>query len=509
MPGVPLTASLYPFQAKGVALCALRPRNLAIWSTGIGKTLLAIGTAALLVSEGMVDGVLVAAEKSKVADWERDFARFTDGSMPSVVYAGTPKQRERLRSGLDQYAVVVGSYDTLRRDLVAPKPGRKGRSKAIVDGPLTEALAGRRMLVVLDEVSAKCANRQSQTHKAVAHFVNGRSGVRVLGLTATPLTRNPESIWNVASLIDRDTAGTVGQFQKDHISGFDLWGNPSGWKNLEPPCETEVVSLKEKLAPIITVKSKFDSDVIDQFPRMVEEPEWVLPSDAERALLRMVAMTSEDESGLMTLRQCAAHPRSLLLSQSALAQQVVSDFGAERIAAVESTKEDRLVEMLLSLKEQDAQAVVFTFFGQTVLKLLSERMTTEGITHVVHHGQLSGAEREKVKGKFTSGNAQVFLSSDAGARGLNLPQATHVIQYEPPLTWADYEQRTNRHHRIDSKHPSVTAVTMIARSTVEEGIVGLVLARNRWTEAIAGVGEADGELTAEQRRELLRQSRRK
>jgi hypothetical protein len=50
---------------------------------------------------------------------------------------------------------------------------------------------------------------------------------------------------------------------------------------------------------------------------------------------------------------------------------------------------------------------------------------------------------------------------------------------------------------------------MIARSTVEEGIVGLVLARNRWTEAIAGVGEADGELTAEQRRELLRQSRRK
>lgn len=505
-----LNVDLYPFQAEGAALCALRKRNLAIWSTGIGKTLLAIGSSALMVDTNTIDAVLVIAEKSKVEDWSKDFARFANGKLASpVVYAGTPKKRESLcASEVPKAGVVVVSYDTARRDLVETKGKSKRAMRSLKPGPLMEALQNRRIFVVLDEVSARCSNRSSQTFKSIAYFLNRKMPTRALGLTATPLTRNPESIWNVAYLLDRDAAGPVADFQENYIAGLDLWGNPNGWKNLEGRCDPGVTSLKDLLAPLITNKSKFDADVVNQFPKMVEEPEWVAPSKDERALMGVVASMAEDESGLMTLRQCVAHPHALLSSEGALAKQVVEDFGEGRIRKMESTKENRLIEMLLSLGEQDQQSVVFTFFGQTVLKLLSARMTKEGIAHVVHHGQMNTEQRELAKQKFVDGEAAVFLSSDAGARGLNLPQATSVIQYEPPLTWADYEQRTNRHHRIDSTNASVNAVTMIARGTVEESIVGLVLARNRWTESLAGTASASGELTAEQRRQLIMRARK-
>lgn len=496
---LPLRATLYPFQAEGAALCALRPRNLAIWSTGIGKTLLAIATSCLLVDE--VDTVLVVAEKSKVSDWSHDFTRFADPEVMSpVIYEGTPAKREALRGRLDEHRVVCGSYEVVRRDLALPVA--KGR-RALQPGPLMEALAGRRVLVVLDEVAAKCSNRSSQTYRALSLLIDRKQdAIRVLGLTATPLTRNPASTWNLVRLIDKETAGTVQNFEQTYIEGYNFWGEPTSWRHLEdaPP---GVVSLRERLAPVITTKSKFDEDVVDQFPSMVEEPEWTLPSKEERKLLRVIHDCLEDESGLMVLRQATAHPHSLLTSESALARRAVAEFGEERLRAIEPTKAARLMEMLLRLQDQGAQSVVFTFFGQSILPLLMEAMGAAGVSYAEHHGQMSADERDEAKARFVSGEAEVFLSSDAGARGLNLPQATHVIQFEPPLTWADFEQRANRHHRIDSKHPSVTAVTMIARDTVEEAIVGLVLARNQWTEQITGVGEAEGELSAHQRRALI------
>lgn len=498
---LPLRATLYPFQVEGAALCALRPRNLAIWSTGIGKTVLAIATSCLLVDE--VDTVLVVAEKSKVSDWCHDFARFADPEIMSpVIYEGTPAKREALRGKFGEHRVVCGSYEVVRRDLALPFS--KG-SRKVRPGPLMEALEERRVLVVLDEVAAKCSNRRSQTYRALSLLIERKEETRVLGLTATPLTRNPESTWNIARLIDRGTAGTVQNFEQTYIAGYNHWGEPTAWRYLEEGTPG-VVSLREKLSPIITTKSKFDEDVVDQFPSMVEEPEWTLPSKDERKLLRVVHDCLADESGLMVLRQATAHPHSLLTSQSGLAQRVVAEFGEDRLRALEPTKAARLMEMLLRLQDQGAQSVVFTFFGQSILPLLAEAMRAVGVSCAEHHGQMSAEERDVAKAQFVSGEAEVFLSSDAGARGLNLPQATHVIQYEPPLTWADFEQRANRHHRIDSKHPSVTAVTMIARDTVEEAIVGLVLARNQWTEQITGVGEADGELSAEQRRVLIEQA---
>jgi ATP-dependent RNA helicase RhlE len=177
-----------------------------------------------------------------------------------------------------------------------------------------------------------------------------------------------------------------------------------------------------------------------------------------------------------------------------------------------SAKLDRLVEYLEPLvKGQGAQAVVFTFFGQSLLPILLNRLEDEGYEVAINHGKMSHGARDRAQATFREGQAQIFLSSDAGQRGINLPEASYVCHYDLPLTYAGYTQRSDRVHRIDSFHPSITVMSFIARDTVEAGISDLVMKRNAWSDRLidGDVGDDDdGFVSVAHRREILKAARR-
>lgn len=505
---------LFEFQALGVARCYFERDSLAVWDTGIGKTHLAMALAAVLFEDDLIDQVVVAAEANKIRDWVEDFGRFT--KIEADRYHGTKARREKMRAALPP--VIVSTYETIRNDGAS-----RGRSKNAhwIPGPLTEALVGKRVLLVFDEVT-KLGNRGSGLYKAMETVLRelrkaNPEETRTLGMTATPIEKDPSNVFNQARLISPETVGTVAEFAKEHIAAYDIHDNPIRFKNIGAG-DHELIpgqrTLKEKLAPLLQVKSKFDQDVKDQFPKQVEEFESVTLGAKHLDFYRTVEESfyeqewseMEERQIFGVLRQIAGHPMALSRSQGKIAQMITEQIGVEGLRALGCAKLDAVTEYLKTVVfGQGAKAIVFTFYGQSILHLIHEHLRINGFDVVINHGGMSTGARQESIHALRYGDAQVFLSSDAGSKGLNLPEATYVLNYELPLTYANYRQRNDRVHRIDSLAEIVVTRSFVAENTVEEAIVDLVMRRNKWHDLLlSDEDEAGVHLSAADRKALIK-----
>jgi SNF2 family DNA or RNA helicase len=493
---------------------------LALWDTGIGKSHLAMATASMLVEDDLVDKVLIVAEANKVMDWsEDDFPTFTDLGVRR--YSGDPKRREKILGGDDQ--VLVMSYETGRNDICTFKP----KSHAVTGTKmLTEALEGQRVAICFDEFS-RLRSRSANLYVAWDFLVNRRLRKTahepyLLGLTATTVEKWPIDHWNAGRLIAPSLAGTVADFEANYIKSRDMHENPSEFKNITPR-ETEpgVIPLNRMFESITLRKRKTDPDVIDHFPAKMENgPTMVEITGEHRALYDQVEEIFADETlddnvarqGFGLLRQIVGHPMSLLRSQGEYAREIVAAVGPgylERISQ-KTAKVEAMLEWQARMANQ--QTVIFTFYGGSILPHLERALTGAGYTVSVNHGSLSVEERKRQQDAYKGGATQIFLSSDAGAKGLNLGVGTGLLHYETPLLYSTFDQRSNRIHRIDSKHASVTIDHLIVKDSIEVGVTRKMLKRNQWAEAIQDPDLVDDHepterfLRARDRLEMLRRA---
>lgn len=518
---------LYPFQAEAIARAYASPNGAAlpILDKGTGKTHVGMALACLLVEDDLVDQVLVVAEVGKVKDFaEDDYPTYTD--LRVTEYAGPPARRAKLLTGDPQ--VLVMSYEVGRNDICTFRP----RSRAVAaPGPLTEYLTGRRVLVVFDEVT-RLRSRGTKLYKSWDYLVNrvlrrrtgfpvGVPHVRTLGLTASSIRRSPEDHANLCRILAPDLAPSVAEFDRDHVAAYDQFGAPTAFKNLAPGHDNDagVVPLATRLAPIVTRKRKSDPDVRAQFPAKVENrPTRVELSAQHREFIGAVLDLFPADADEMELRQqfnlvrqIVAHPAALLRGQGRYARQVVEVVGEDGLLAIGSAKVDHLLSWAASLG--DAQGVVFTFFGPSVIPLLAPALERAGVSVATNHSGLSSERRQAEKAAFLAGDRQVFVSSDAGARGLNLGCGSALLHYEPALTFDDHDQRSDRIHRLGSRHDSVTVDLLLATGTPDEGAYHLITKRQRWAEQVldADLPEdqdpAVGVISAATRRQWLAEAR--
>jgi SNF2 family DNA or RNA helicase len=527
---------VFGFQADGAARVYLdtsRPdlqAKLALWSTGIGKTHLAMLVICLLIEDGLLDHAIVTCEIGKLLDWKEDIERFTD--LTVGVYHGDKTRRAKIRANMPQ--VIISTFETIKADgVIFKRSGKKQkvdvRSKPD-PGPLVDVLSGKRTFWVYDEMSAKLSSdRTSQNylaHQWVLTMLRKTGSARALGLTANAFDRDPEGSFNMSRILLPKPPCTVAEFEERYVAYRDeLTRKVKKWQNLsEADCDPNTVPLTRLLAPLVMVKLKTDADVRDQFPKQVEEAMHVTLSDAHYDFYERIEgffndLPEEDQRvGFTLLRQLVGHPMSLLRSQGKYAREIVNIVGAQTLSAMGSKKTDETIEYVKRRYMAGEQAVLFTFFGQSILPILHEELLREKMTVSINHGQMTANQRQESKAQFRAGDTGIFLTSDAGARGLNLPEALVVINYEMPLTWALYDQRINRVHRIDSDHPSVTCQSVIADFTLEEPIANMVLTGNEhqdsliadWNKTVLDdEDDGAGAIPAALRRKLLDISRSK
>uniref|UniRef100_UPI003FA726AD helicase-related protein n=1 Tax=Salmonella enterica TaxID=28901 RepID=UPI003FA726AD len=89
------------------------------------------------------------------------------------------------------------------------------------------------------------------------------------------------------------------------------------------------------------------------------------------------------------------------------------------------------------------QVLVFTRMKHGANRL-TEFLNDQGITAMAIHGNKSQGARTKALADFKSGELQVLVATDIAARGIDIDQLPHVVNFELPNVPEDYVHRIGR-----------------------------------------------------------------
>ena len=89
---------------------------------------------------------------------------------------------------------------------------------------------------------------------------------------------------------------------------------------------------------------------------------------------------------------------------------------------------------------------------------LAEQLNTDGITATAIHGNKSQGARTKALADFKAGKVRVLVATDIAARGLDIDQLPHVVNFELPHVAEDYVHRIGRTGRAGNEGEAMSLV---------------------------------------------------
>ena len=430
---------LRPYQRDGIDwLVFLRRAGLGALladDMGLGKTL-----QALCAVEGRT---LVVAPTSVLHGWMREVDRFR----PELSYSLYHGPGRRLDPEAD---LTITSYALLRQDVET------------LTAPTWDC-------VVLDEAQM-IKNPESQIARAALKL----DAKARFALTGTPVENRLDELWSQLHFLNPGLLGGRTQFR-------DRYSRPIAEGDREVAAR-----LRQRIRPFLMRRLK--KEVAPDLPPLSEVVLDCELSTEERAVYDSVrAATLRDVverlraggnvmaalEALLRLRQAACHS-SLVPGQEA--------------STASSTKLKTLYARLEEAVADGHKALVFSQWT-SLLDHVEPGLRERGIPWL----RLDGSTRDRggVVDRFQSesGEPVMLLSLRAGGTGLNLTAADHVFLLDPWWNPAVEAQAADRAHRIGQERP-VVVHRLIARDTVEEGILALH-ARKR-ALADAALEEADG-----------------
>jgi ATP-dependent RNA helicase RhlE len=149
-----------------------------------------------------------------------------------------------------------------------------------------------------------------------------------------------------------------------------------------------------------------------------------------------------------------------LLKSPALIEVARRNATADTIAQkVHPVDRDRKRELLAHLIKRHNwfQVLVFTRTKHGANRL-AEQLGKDGITALAIHGNKSQGARTRALSEFKAGDLQVLVATDIAARGIDIDQLPHVVNYELPNVPEDYVHRIGRTGRAGAEGEAISLV---------------------------------------------------
>ncbi len=426
-----LQAPLYPYQAEG-ALFAVR---------------------AILARHFGVSRVLVVCPTSLKYQWQSEISRFSGRA--ARVMAGGRAQRQK-DFGADDFCKIT-NYEKLKPDL-----------------DLIAAWAPE--LVIVDE-----AQRIKNWNTIAARALKRIDSSYAIVLTGTPLENKLEELISIVQFVDQYRLGPTWKLMHEH-QVKDEFGRVTGYTGLE--------KIGRTLAPILMRRRR--SEVLTQLPSRTDQNLLVPMTELQMvhhrenadivakivARWRRTKFLSDADQRRLT---CALQNMRMSCNSTYLLDQE-SDHGV---------KADELAALLDGVFVQpDAKAVVFSQWTRTH-DIVIRRLVNRGIGYVSFHGGVPSEKRPALVERFrTDPHCRVFLSTDAGATGLNLQHASTLVNMELPWNPALLEQRIGRIHRMGQTRP-VQIVSFVSKGTIEEGMLSVLAFKRSLSAGILDGGHGE------------------
>lgn len=124
------------------------------------------------------------------------------------------------------------------------------------------------------------------------------------------------------------------------------------------------------------------------------------------------------------------------------------------------TGSQQKLEVLANLLRQPESEKVL-IFGQTKrgVQQLAAHLTRMGLPAEAIHGNKTQPQRQRALDAFKIGRVMALVATDVAARGLDIPNVSHVINYDQPMTYNDYIHRIGRTGRAGKRGYAFTFVS--------------------------------------------------
>jgi ATP-dependent RNA helicase DeaD len=171
------------------------------------------------------------------------------------------------------------------------------------------------------------------------------------------------------------------------------------------------------------------------------------------------------------------------------------------VETVRNAKLDALTR-ILDMEEPESALV----FARTKRETdeLGESLSGRGYAAEVIHGDLNQSQRERAINAFKEGRIDVLVATDVAARGLDIPNVSHVINYDIPEDPEAYVHRIGRTARAGKAGTAITFVTPRERGLLKtiERLIRVNLIRMR-VPTLADIAERRAQAFRDSLRETL------
>jgi len=458
-----------PYQREG-ALKLLKDLNataLLADEVGLGKTI----TTAMVIKEGVVRGflkkVVILTPPSLVDQWVAELWEKFELDFHIIESA----------EDWEKYDFVIASIDRVKIfDKAEGKFKHKGAHDISWD------------LVIVDE-----AHKLKERNTVRWRFVDRLQKKRFLLLTATPFQNDLLELYNLLHLLKRGHLGTMKEFRKK----FLYRGNkrhPLNPLELKKKLEEVMVrrrrdetgiNYKKRIPKIVTVEmTPQEKKIYENTVRLLKEN--YFRADGREINGRLIVfailpkITSSSRAAVESLYRIVD---SDLYHEGTrdFAQGILDDYATLN----KDSKIEKLVELVSEIRARPAPKGVPAGAGNdekiliytrhpTTLRYIVEKLQPFGLNIIEFMGGLDREEKSRRIDAFKDGKADILISTDTGAEGLNFQFCRNLINYDLPWNPMSVEQRIGRLDRIGQER-DMYIYSFATKGTMEEHVVDLII----------------------------------
>ena len=446
---------LYPYQREGMLHLAFTERALLADEMGLGKTIQAIAACALLHRLGKALRVLVVTPASLKTEWEEQIQRFT--ALPYQLVFGARSKRLQAYQTAPFFTVV--NYEQM-----------------LLDSLDVNSLL-RPDIVVLDEAQ-RIKNWNTKTAQAIKRLRSRYAFV----LTGTPIENRIDELYSLVDFLDPSVFGPLFRFNREFYQ-LDDRGKPIGYCNLE--------QMHARVKPLMLRRRK--ADVETELPDRTVQTYFVPLSaeqknnyaDHEMKVARLVSTARR--------RPLNQQEQEKLMRELAMMRMVCDTNYILEPTARACPKLSELEKILEECRENPEVKVLVFSEWERMLELVRTLCQRIGLQHAWHTGSVPQRRRRAEIQLFKNDpQCRAFLSTDSGSQGLNLQNASVVINCDLPWNPARLEQRIARAWR---KHQtrSVSVIHLVSENTIEHRMLATLATKQALAD---GVLDLRGDLNA-------------
>jgi hypothetical protein len=403
---------------------------------------------------GRAARALVITPASLKAEWEEQIRRFTDLDL-QIVYGA---RRARVAAYERAPFFTIVNYEQMVSDTLD------------VNARL------RPDIVVLDEAQ-RIKNWSTKTAQAVKRLHSRYAFV----LTGTPIENRIDELWSIVDFLDPARLGPLFRFNREFYE-LDERGRPEGYRNL--------AHLRSRVAPLMRRRRK--ADVESELPERTDRQFFVEMTPEQRASYESHEAVVARLAAIAKRRVLTQKEQERLLKELNIMRMLcdtpyILDPG-DRTCPKRAELEKILDECC---GDPEVKVLVFSEW-EGMLDLARDTCRKLGLGFAWHTGRVPQQRRRgEILAFKTDPHCRVFLSTDSGGVGLNLQNASYVINCDLPWNPARLEQRIARAWRKHQMRP-VTVINLVTARSIEAGMLVTLEAKQGLAAGVLdGAGDLD------------------